>query len=155
MNIKSMPISERIPLIFESSSTIIISKSIVYFVMDKNNLCSSSHLICMSTFIFTLFGMEGLCSSMGHYFLLGCVSLCSWVTVWISYSPCVISCLIMITLYRECKMSCQGCSLIILLIKVCSMFNIAQIRKQRITYKTQHQIENIKAHTNSYDCPDL
>lgn len=125
MNISSMSILKTHPCIFKCISTLLISKSIIYFIMNEDNLCCSLNLSYISTLINTSFRIELLSCSMSDYFLLSCISLCTSITIRISNCTCMESSFIVITYYVETKMPINISCLIIRRLKIHSMLNIA------------------------------
>lgn len=125
MNISSMSILKTHPCILKWTSTLLISKSIIYFIMNEDNLCCSLNLTYISTLINTSFRIELLSCSMSDYFLLSCISLCTSITIRISNCTCMKSSFIVITYYMETKMSINISCLIIRRLKIHSMLNIA------------------------------
>jgi len=125
MNISSMSILKTHPCILKWTSTLLIPKSIIYFIMNEDNLCCSLDLSYISTLIDTSFRIELLSCSMSDYFLLSCISLCTSITIRISNCTCMKSSFIVIAYYMETKMSINISCLIIRRLKIHSMLNIA------------------------------
>lgn len=127
MDISSMSILETHPCIFECFSTMLISKSIINFIMNKDNLCCSLNLTYISTLINTSFRIKLLSCSMSDYFLLSCISLCTSVTIRVGDCTSMESSLIVIAYNMETKMSTNISCMIIRRLKIHSMLNITQI----------------------------
>ena len=124
VNISSMSILKTRPSIFKSSSTTFIPKSIINFIMHKNNLCSCLNLTNITTFVNTLSWIKLLSSPMGNNFLLCSIMLSSFITIWISYCTCMMTGFIMIALNIKSKMTIYTSCFIVRRLKISSMLNI-------------------------------
>ena len=84
MNISSMTGLKGIPKFLKSSSTEIILKTVVNFVMNEDNFSHRPNLINSPTIIKTLPRSNIFCGHMSHNLFLSGIGFCSRVTIAIS-----------------------------------------------------------------------
>ena len=149
MNISTMPILERYPRILKLFATALILKPVIYSVVNKHYLCWSLNLIWISTVVDAFSWNQLLSCSMSYHFLLGCISLCSWVAIWVTYYSCVKSSLIMVAHNIEHEVTIYWSNFIIRSLEIHTMFNMVQVGEQWVAAEPQNQIKKIYSNTYS------
>ena len=150
MVISPMPIPEVLIEVMELLAAHRIFESIVHLVAHKNNLSRCLDLIGVSAFIHALSRNQLLCGSVSVDLFPSCVMLSSGA-ISIPDSLCVMPCLVVVTARMESEVSLNASYFVVLLFKVCSMFNIIEVAKERVKAQTNQQVQQIHTGYNERD----